>query len=46
MPTPKHVFLAALDCPTKGWRTQHDAAAASPPYDANVTPAVEIWIQV
>ncbi len=33
MPTPKHVFLAALDCPTKGWRTQHDAAGQPSPGD-------------
>lgn len=33
MPTPKHTFLAALECPTKGWRVQREASAVHGPGD-------------
>lgn len=30
-PVPKHAFLAALDCPTKGWRTLRESGAPESP---------------
>ncbi len=33
MPTPKHAFLAALECPTKGWRAQNLTPATPAPGD-------------
>lgn len=33
MPTPKHAFLAALECATKGWRAQHEGSGTPAPAD-------------